>query len=283
MQREAPQALPALDQAASSQRFHAFQHPGAWLRRGQHRQQYLQAHRLAHNRQPQQDRLLEVREAVELLAQQLTHPAKDHLALLQERSDLAAKKLHDGLCYDFQGQGIARVRLDQLRVFRRGACDTLFCQQLFASVGIQPGEAQGAHRSPAALQWHEVARFLPAGEKQATPMFGLGHPAQQLRVALVARAHMTRALAFLQQDLQIVQHQQDTGTTQILQKEAQASFEAVRLVAERLGGKHLEALIQHPFARGNIAQGAPDDHLEALRQPVHHSRRQHRLADAALS
>ena len=54
LQREAPQALPALDQAASPQRLYGFQHLGAWQWRAQHHQQLLQTHRLAHNRQPQQ-------------------------------------------------------------------------------------------------------------------------------------------------------------------------------------------------------------------------------------
>jgi len=52
-------------------------------------------------------------EAVELLVQQLPHPAKDHIALLQERDDLTPKELHDRPRYDFQRQRVALVHLDQ--------------------------------------------------------------------------------------------------------------------------------------------------------------------------
>ena len=114
-----------------------------------------------------------------MLIEQLAHPTEDHLTLLQERGDLAFEEFHDGPRHDFEGQGIARVGLDQLQLLSRAACDPLFGQQLLARLGIQPGEAQGTHGSPAALQRHEVARFLPAGQQQATLMLGLRYPAQQ--------------------------------------------------------------------------------------------------------
>jgi hypothetical protein len=81
--------------------------------------QVLNAHRLAYNRQPAQQRPLQVRKAGVLLVEQLPHTAKDHLALLQEEGDLAIEEVHDGLRNDFEGQGIARVRLDQLRLVSR--------------------------------------------------------------------------------------------------------------------------------------------------------------------
>ena len=74
-------------------------------------------------------------------------------------------------------------------------------------------------------------------------MRGLAHPAQQLSIALVARTHATCACTFLQQRLQVIQHEERTPVTQVLQQEAQASFEASRHEAQRLGGEHLEALI----------------------------------------
>ena len=86
-----------------------------------------------------------------MLVEQLTHPAEDHLALVQEGGDLASKEVYDGLRHNVEGQGIARIGLDQPGVVSGAARDILFCQQVFARVSIQPGEAQGAHRCPAAL------------------------------------------------------------------------------------------------------------------------------------
>jgi predicted DNA binding CopG/RHH family protein len=63
--------------------------------------------------------------------------------------------------------------------------------------------------------------------------------------------------------------QQDIHVPQVLQQNAEALFEADRHIAERLGSKHLEAVIQQRFAGGSIAQGTPDHHLEVLRHLVH--------------
>ncbi len=82
-------------------------------RHAQHREQSLNRHRLTQNSQPQQHRPLDCREARELFGQQLAHTAKDHLTLLQERSDLAPEELHDGLRHNFEGQRVARVHLHQ--------------------------------------------------------------------------------------------------------------------------------------------------------------------------
>jgi len=113
LQREAPLSFSALDQRTAAQRLHGVQHLGTRERRDQHRQQILDAHRLAQDGQPEQHRLLDRREASELFGQQLAHTAKDHLALLQERRDLASEKINDGLRHDFERQWVARVQLDQ--------------------------------------------------------------------------------------------------------------------------------------------------------------------------
>ena len=84
-------------------------------------------------------------------------------------------------------------------------------------------------------------------------MRGLAHPAQQLRVSLVAGTHATRALPFLQQCLQVIQHEQCTPLTQVPHQETEASFEGGRQETQRLGGEHLEALIQNRFTGGSIA------------------------------
>ncbi len=138
----------------------ASKHLGTRERRRQHREQLLDGHRLAQDGQPQQHRLLGCREASELLVQQLAHTTKDHLALLQERRDLAPEQLHDGLRHDFEGQRIAHVQLDQPLPFGRSARDVLLRQQLRTGYGIQSVQAQGAYRHPTAFQGHEVARFL---------------------------------------------------------------------------------------------------------------------------
>src|SRR6266446_6265528 len=115
LQRKASRLFPPLHQGAPLQRLHGFQHLSTRERRAQHREQSLHRHRLAQDGQPQHHRLLDCREARELFGQQLAHTAKDHLALLQERSDLAPEELGDGLRHDFERQRVARVHLHQAR------------------------------------------------------------------------------------------------------------------------------------------------------------------------
>ncbi len=112
-------------------------------------------------------------------------------------------------------------------------------------------------------------------------MHGLAHPAQQPSIALVAGTHVARARAFLQQRLQVVQHDERSCFPQILQQQAQASVEAGRHIGEWLWCEHLEAVRQQRFAGGGIAQRAPDHHLEALGHLVHQANDQRRLANAA--
>jgi hypothetical protein len=63
-----------------------------------------------------------------LLVEQLAHAAKDHLALLQERGDLAPEELGDGLGHEVQGQRVARVHLHQARPLVRKT-DHFFLRQ----------------------------------------------------------------------------------------------------------------------------------------------------------
>ncbi len=120
LQREAPPLVPTLNQRAAAQRLHRFQHLYPRQRRAQHREQLLDAHQLAQDRQPQQHGLLFSRQARELLPQQLSHAAEDQLAPGEEPGDFAPEELRDGLSHDFEGQRVASIRLDQPLPFRRG-------------------------------------------------------------------------------------------------------------------------------------------------------------------
>src|SRR5438552_5099317 len=104
-------------------------------------------------------------------------------------------------------------------------------------------------------------------------MLGFRYPAQHAGESLVACTHATAVLPFLQERLQVVIDQQDTPAAQAFQQEILASFGASRDVAQRLGSKDLEAALEQRFAGWDIAQGTPDDHLEALGYPMHHLRR----------
>ena len=100
LQGEASRPLPVLDQAAAAQPLQGFEHlhrrPGC----AEDCQQLLQANRLAQDGQPQQHALLGCRQAGELLVEQLPHPPKDHLTLLQEGDNLAPEQLGDGMRHD---------------------------------------------------------------------------------------------------------------------------------------------------------------------------------------
>ncbi len=75
-------------------------------------------------------------------------------------------------------------------------------------------------------------------------MLGLGYLAQQPRVVFVACTHAARSFPFLEQHFQVVQHQQHTCFAQVFQQQAQASFQAGRYFPQRLGGEHLQAVLQ---------------------------------------
>src|SRR5258706_15632718 len=99
-------------------------------------------------------------------------------------------------------------------------------------------------------------------------MLGFRYPAQHPRESLVAGTHATAVLPFHQERLQVVIDQQDTSGAQAFHQQVLASFEAGRAIAQRLGSKNLEAAIEQRFATWDIAQGAPDDDLEALGHPM---------------
>src|SRR5579859_1469774 len=114
-------------------------------------------------------------------------------------------------------------------------------------------------------------------------MLGFRYPAQHPGESLIASTHATAALPFLQERLQVVIDQQDTSAAQAFQQEILAPFRVSGDVAQFLGSEDLEAGIQQRIAGWDIAQRAPDDHLEALGYPMHHLCRQCRLANATLT
>ena len=92
----------------------------------QHGEEFLQCHRFAHDRQPEEQRLLQGRESCKLLGKQVTDGAKDHRVLLQEGADLAPEEFGDGLSDDVQGQRVARIQLGEAHPVLRGANDIPF-------------------------------------------------------------------------------------------------------------------------------------------------------------
>ncbi len=112
-------------------------------------------------------------------------------------------------------------------------------------------------------------------------MSGLPHPLQQSGIPLEACTHAARPLPFLQQHLQVVQHQQHPPSAQLLQQQTETFFQGVGQVPQQVWGQHLQASIHERGAGRGITQGAKDDHLEVGRHPVHRGDHQRRLADAA--
>src|SRR5450432_1927561 len=102
-----------LDQAATAKPVDGLKYLTHWERSNQHGSQLLQAHRLAHNCQPQEQHPLAIREPCELLVEQVADAAKDQRVLGQERTDCACEEISNGLRHDLQGQGIALVSLTQ--------------------------------------------------------------------------------------------------------------------------------------------------------------------------
>jgi hypothetical protein len=203
--------------------------------------------------------------------------------LLQKREELAIEEFHDGARHNFERQRIAGVGVNQPELLSFAGGNPLFGQQLLARLGIQPGQAQGTHGGMGAFQRHQVIRFLAAGQQQAALMLGFRDSAQHPREACIAGAHATAVIPFLQERLQVVIDQQDTSAAQAFHQQVLASFEAGRAIVQLLGSKDLEAAIQQRFATWDIAQGAPDHDLEVHGHPMHHLRRQRRLANATLA
>ena len=75
--------------------------------------------------------------------------------------------------------------------------ELLVCEQLLAGLWLQPSEVQRAHRGVHALQRHQVGRFLPAGQEQATLVRRFAHPAQHVPIPLVTGTIVPSTLPFL--------------------------------------------------------------------------------------
>jgi len=191
------------------------------------------------------------------------------------------EEVGDGLGHDPQGQWVARVRLHQAGALVGGAHDLVLREQVLAGGGLQPSQAQGAHRRAAALQGAQLGRFLPAGQQQATLVRRLGHLPQRAAVRFKARTQVPSDLAFREQALQVVEHQQHPRGVQLLQQEAQASLQTLGCLGQRLGCKHLQTALQQGVARRGIAQRAKDHDLEVVGQLVHGAGHQRRFANAA--
>ena len=97
------------------------------------REDFIERAGFAQNCQPEHDALLDGRETIELFGEQVSYATVYCLSLSLERRGIAVEEINYGLGYDFQGQGIAPVLLDQLRLLRFRARYTFFSQQLRAS------------------------------------------------------------------------------------------------------------------------------------------------------
>jgi len=124
--------LPALDEAAPAQPIDGFQQLHARQRGYQHGEEFLQSHRLAHNRQPGELRLFQGGESGPLLLQQLADAAEDGRPRRQERVNLPAKEVGNGLGHDVQGQRVARVGLQEAGTLLGGAAELVLGQELLA-------------------------------------------------------------------------------------------------------------------------------------------------------
>src|SRR2546422_535819 len=98
---------------------------------------------------------------------------------------------------------------------------------------------------------------------------------------LKARTQVPTDLAFPEQALQVVEHQQPPPAAQLLQQQAQASLQTLGRLGQRLGRKHLQTALQQGGARRGIAQRAKDHDLEVVGQLVHGAGHQRRFANAA--
>ena len=229
LQGKAARALPALDETAPAQPIDGFQQLHARKRGHQRRVQLLQGHRLAQDGQPGEYRLFQGGESGPLLLQQLADAAKDGRPRRQERVNLPAKEVGNGLGHDVQGQGIAPVSLNQTRPLLWGADQLVLRQQLLACRILQAIQTQGAHRRLSTFQPGQRGWFFPAGQQQATVVPGLGHLPQQVPIGFKARTQPPAHLAGLQQAFQVIEHQQHPRAPQLLRQEPQPGREALRL------------------------------------------------------
>jgi hypothetical protein len=166
--------LPGLKEAAAAQAIEGFEHLPTLRPAHQQGEQLIEGHRLAHNRQPEEQRLLQGREPADLLLEQVDKVAKNQRARGEKGTDRAPEQIGDGLRHDLQGQRIARVPLNEACPLLVGPDHLMLGEQVLASGRIQPGQAHRPHQGPAALQPPQFGGFLPRGEQQTTLVLRLG-------------------------------------------------------------------------------------------------------------
>ena len=181
-------------------------------RRDQHRQQFFQTHRLAQDSKPEKHCLLNRREALELLVQQFPHASENHLALFQERGDLARKSSTMVCATIFKANGLPAY----VSARRARSCTTpTTSSRPTIAPWHRPPTPQAAKYGPATCGPPLAPdRSVPPdwSERDDSDDLCFPHPPQQPSIAFKARTHATPALAF-EDHLQIVQHQQRTPVT----------------------------------------------------------------------
>ncbi len=281
LQGEAALHLAALDQRAAAQRVQRLQDLRAGQRLDQHVGELGHGHRLAQNGQPQHDALFQGRKARKLLLQQVAHTAKDQLAVLQERGNLAAEQPRDRRRHDLQRQGVAAIALDQTGALGRAARHVQLLQQPLTGAGVELAQAQRANRRPTAFQRRQFAGFFATGKQQAAHVLGLSRAAQKAAIAFITGQHAAAAFCLLHDAFQVVQHQQHTPCPQVLEQEREPSFEAVQHGGQRLARQDAQQVVEQGLAGRGVPQRAPQDGVELIRDLVHERDGQRGLAHAA--
>ncbi len=126
--------------------------------------QGLQRGQLPFDGQPVQQPLFQLRQALKLLAQQLTDAVKRRDAPCQEGGDVPSKEFVYRLANDFKGQRVARVALHQLAPGGLAAEEAFVLQELLTSWRRQTAQPERSHRSLPAAELPQLRELFATGQ-----------------------------------------------------------------------------------------------------------------------
>ncbi len=241
----------------------------------------FQRDQLAFNGQPVHQLLLQCRQSLKLLGQELANAVKRRETFGQKGGDVAAKEFMHRLGDDLESQRIARVALHQLAPDLLVAKESFVAQHLLARRQGQAAQPEQAHGSLAASEDTQIRELLATGQQQATVMGGLGYAPDQCPIPFIALAVATLQYLLLEQRFQVVEHQQTASLLQEFEQEGERLVVHLREVRVALLCNGRDPVEQEVVQSGSIVQGTPEHAVKVGRHLLHEFDGQRGLADAA--
>src|SRR5262245_60854676 len=146
--------------------------------------------------------------------------AEDRRFLAQESADRAAEEFVYSLCDQLERKRVTGVACDQGARFGRLAGEPTCSEDGLPRYGIEPVQTQCTHPRQVSFPERQPLRPFAAGQQQTTAVLAMRQSVEQLRIALIARAHLAEAIG-MQDALQVVENEQTALVAKIVQQQRQ--------------------------------------------------------------